>query len=108
MRALAANRELTPMTQAAIAAKVHQTLDVDRHFAPQIALDHIVAVNRLTNLQDFRIRQLSDAALGWDHHLFTDFFGLFLADAMNILERDNHALIGRYINASDTSHTASP
>src|SRR6202043_3111095 len=45
MGALAAHRQTAAVTQAAVASEIHQTLDVHRHFAAQIALDHVVAVD---------------------------------------------------------------
>src|SRR6185295_883706 len=50
VRALAANGQTLAVTQAAVAAKVHQALDVGDHFAAEIALDQVVAVDRLTDL----------------------------------------------------------
>src|SRR6202043_1515135 len=41
--ALAAHRQTAAMTQTAGASGIHQPLDVHRHFAPQVALDHVVA-----------------------------------------------------------------
>src|ERR1700759_4598101 len=43
--ALAANRQALAVTQAAIAAQIHQALDVHRHFAAQVAFDQEVAVD---------------------------------------------------------------
>src|ERR1700710_393111 len=51
--ALTAHRQTATMAQAAIAAKVHQTLDVDADFTAKIALDQIVAVDDFADLQDF-------------------------------------------------------
>ena len=76
VRALAANRQRAAMTQAAIAAEVHQALDVHRDFAAQIALDEIVAVDGLADLQDFGVGELVDAALGGDADLLADLLGL--------------------------------
>src|SRR5271154_4876390 len=45
MRALAAHRQAAAVTQAPIAAEVHQPFDVHGDFAPQVALDDIVAVD---------------------------------------------------------------
>src|SRR5690606_39450734 len=39
VRALATNRQRAAVAQAAIAAQVHQPLDIHRNFATQIALD---------------------------------------------------------------------
>src|SRR5690606_37182683 len=38
-RALAADRQAAPVTDAPVAAEVHQALDVHRHLAPQVALE---------------------------------------------------------------------
>src|SRR5690606_38883276 len=48
VRALTANRQRTAVTQAAVAAEVHQALDVHRNFTTQVAFDLVVAVDRLT------------------------------------------------------------
>ena len=44
MGPLTAHRQATAMAQPAITAEIHQTLDVHRHFAPAIALDHAIPV----------------------------------------------------------------
>jgi hypothetical protein len=46
------------MTQAAVAAEVHQTLDVHRGFATQVAFDLIVAVDGFADLQNFSVGEL--------------------------------------------------
>src|SRR6185437_13504180 len=76
VRALAADRKLLAMAQAAIGAEIHQALDVDRHLAAQIALDHIIAVDGLADLQHFGVRKLENAALVGDMHLLADLLGL--------------------------------
>src|SRR5689334_563869 len=70
--ALTAHRQAAAMTQAAIAAEVHQTLDVDAGLATKIALDQIVAVDHFADLQNFLIAELADAALGRNLHLLDD------------------------------------
>src|SRR3712207_82686 len=62
--ALAAHRELPPVAQPAIGPEIHQALDVHRDLAAEAALDDVVAVDRLADLQDLGIGQLVDAALG--------------------------------------------
>jgi hypothetical protein len=73
-------------------------------FAAKIAFDHVIAVDRLANLQNFRVRELRDPAVVRDVHLVTDFPGLGRANAMNVLKRDEHALVGRDIDAGYTGH----
>src|ERR1700731_3221013 len=92
------------MTQAAIAAEVHQTLDVHAGLATQVALDQIVTVDHFTDLQYFLIAELRHPAVIRNLDLFQDVGRVLLADAMDILERDQHALIGRNIHAGNTGH----
>src|SRR5262245_19557892 len=92
------------MTQAAIAAEVHQPLDVDAGLATKIAFDDVVAVNHFTDLQDFSVAELTDATVQRNLHLLHDVPGALLADAMDVLERDEDALVGRDIHAGNTGH----
>ena len=70
-------------------------------FAAQVAFDHIVAIDRFANLQHLGVGQLRDAALGRNMHLLANLLGLLGADAVNILQRDDDALVGRNIDACD-------
>src|SRR5262249_12231599 len=97
--ALAAHWQAAAMTQAAIAAEVHQPLDVDAGLATKIALDDVVAVDHFADLQNFLIAELADAAIQRDLHLLHDVPGALFADAMDVLKRDQHALVGRNVHA---------
>src|SRR5262245_44632992 len=102
--ALAAHRQTATMTQAAIAAEVHQTLDVDADLTTQVALDEIVAVDHFANLEDFLVGQLIDTTVLRDLHLLHDFAGNPRADTMDVLQRDQHALVGGNVYAGNTGH----
>lgn len=67
-------------------------------------LNDVVAVDRLADLQHFGIRQLADAPLGRDADLLADFRRELRADPVDILKRDQNALLGRNIHTCDTSH----
>src|SRR3546814_8546250 len=82
------------MAQAAIAGEVHQPLDVHRRVAAQVALDRVVGVERFANLQDFGVRKILDAAAVVDAQLVGDVDGGLAADAVDVGERDDHALVG--------------
>src|SRR5215472_4485816 len=92
------------MTQAAIAAEIHQPLDIDAGLTTEIALDDVVAIDHFADLQDFRIAQLGDATIQRDLHLLHDVPGALLADAMDVLQRHEDALVGRDIHAGNTGH----
>src|ERR1700682_99202 len=102
--ALTAHRQAAAMTQTAIAAEVHQSLDVHAGLATQIAFDQIVAVDHFTDLQHFLIAQLRNATVFGNLDLLHDLGGVLLADAMDVLERDQDALVGRDIHAGNTGH----
>src|SRR6478752_1830529 len=70
--ALTADRQALAVTQAAIAGQVHQTLDVHRVFAAQVALDGEVLVDRFTDREHFGVGQLVDPAGVIDAHLRDD------------------------------------
>ena len=75
-------------------------------FAAKIAFDHVVAVDDFADLQHFGVRELFHAALGRHVNLLADFLGDLLADAMDVLQRDHNALVGRNIYACDTGHVS--
>src|SRR4051794_15630060 len=104
MGALTAHRQSAAMTQAAIAAEIHQTLDVHAGLATQVAFDQIVAVDHFADLQHFLIAQLRHAAIIGNLDLLQDVGRILLADAMDVLERDQDALVGRNIHAGNTGH----
>src|ERR1700728_737298 len=58
MRALTAHRQALAMAQCAVAAEVHQPLDVHRDFTPLITLDLIFTVDQFANPQNFVVREL--------------------------------------------------
>src|SRR5258708_29417022 len=102
--ALTAHRQPAAMTQAAIAAEIHQPLDVHAGFTTQITFDEIVAIDHFTNLQPFLIAQLRDAAISRNLDLLDDVGRILLADAMDVLKRDQDALVGRDIHTGNTGH----
>src|SRR5215475_14839708 len=104
MGALAAHRQTAAVTQAAIAPKVHEPLDVDAGFAAKVALHDIVAVDHFADLYHFLVAQLADATRLGDLDLFNNVGRDFRTDAMDILKRDQDALVGRDVDAGNTGH----
>jgi hypothetical protein len=104
VRALAADRKALAVPEAAIGSEIHQTLDVHRDFAAQIALDAVIGVDRLTDLENLLVGEILDSTLWRDAEFRGDLFGLGPADAVNIGKRDFHALVRRDIDARNTCH----
>jgi hypothetical protein len=101
--ALSPHWQLTPVTKPPVAAKVHQAFDIDRNLAAKVPLDDKIAVDRLANLQDFRVGQFGDPPRGGNVHFFAKVLGLRWSNAVDILKRNNNTLVGWNIDASDTS-----
>src|SRR5215469_11184725 len=95
VRALAAHRQTAAMPQPAIAAQIHQPLDVHGHFTPQVAFHDVVAVDDFAELEHFLVGELRYPARVGDRDFLHDLLGLGWADAMDVLQRDHHALVGR-------------
>jgi hypothetical protein len=57
--ALAAHRQAAAVTEAAVAAQVHQALDVDRDLAAQVALDRH-ATDFVADLLEVAVGQILD------------------------------------------------
>src|SRR5215472_2702758 len=72
VRALAVDRQAAAVPQAAVAAEVHQALDVHLDLAAQVALDLVVGVEHVTDLLDLRLRELLGALGGGDARLGAD------------------------------------
>ena len=108
MRALTADRKAATMTKAAVAAEVHQALDVHRGVATKITFYLIIAVDGFADLEHFGVRQLMDALVGRKTDLLHDFLSKLRTNPVNVGQRDNHALRSRDVDASDTCHACSP
>ena len=98
-------QQAAAVTQAAVAAQVHQTLDSDTDLATQVAFDHVLADFGAQAL-DFRLGQVTD--LGRRIHAcgIADLLRTGTADAENALQTDPDMLLGRQIDARNTRHNA--
>src|SRR6478609_9495248 len=93
------------MTQPPVAPQVHQPLDIHGDLAPEVAFHDVVAVDHVAYLQALLVGQLSSPPLFRNSYFRHDFVGLLGPDPMDILQCNNDALIGRYINAGDAGHS---
>ena len=98
------HRQAAPMAQATVAAQVHQPLDVHRNFTPQVALDAVILVDQLAQLQHFVVRKLIDPAVVRNAQLRANVHRVRWADAIDVTEADQHPLVGRNVHAGNTGH----
>ena len=102
--ALAADGEPTTVTQTAVAAEVHEALDVHLNLAPEIALDAVLALDDVTESLDLRVGELLDLGLGVDLGFATDLLSLALADAEDVGKRVSDLLTAGKVDACNTGH----
>ncbi len=106
MGALTVDRKALAVTQAAVGGQVHQTLDIHRGFAAEVTFHDVVAVDGLADLEDFGVAQLVHPAGVFNAHLLNDVARLGRADTVDVLQRDDDALVGGDVDACDTGHVS--
>jgi hypothetical protein len=95
------------MTDPAVAAQVHQTLDVDGHFAAQITFDRH-PTDLVPDLFQVAIGEILDL-LGEGHsNRRTDFLRSGTADPINGGQTDFGVLVLRNVDTGDTCHGVNP
>ena len=72
VRALAAHRQAAAMAKAAVAADLHEPLDVLAHLAAEVALDLEVAVDVLAQADDLLLGEVAHPRVGVDAGLPQD------------------------------------
>ena len=93
------------MTQAAIATKVHETLDVHRDLAAKIAFDLEGRVEHFADLLDVTFVEILRLLARSDARAFANFLRARGANSIDVLKRDNYVLATGKIYACDTSHS---
>src|SRR6185436_12434274 len=102
-RALTTQRQAAAMTDAAIAAEIHQAFDVHRDFAAQIAFDRQLADLRAQG-SDFGLGEVLHDRVRFHVGACASLESLRAADAEDRREADPHVLVHRNVDAGDTSH----
>ena len=91
------------MTQATVAAEVHQPLDAHRDFTAQVAFDHKLA-DFVTQLFQLAVVQVLDLLVGRYTRLLADFLCAWTADALDRFQADHGVLMVGDVDPGDTCH----
>src|SRR5215470_2451542 len=95
------------MAQPAVAADVHQPLDVELNLTTQIALNTIFTINDLTNPADLLLSQVAHPRIGVDVRLLEDLRAVRAANAVDIANRNGDLLVSRDIYSANACHCIS-
>jgi hypothetical protein len=101
--ALAAQRQTTSMTDATVATEVHQTLDIHRNFAAQIAFNFEL-IDGCTKLRHFGLSQILDRGRRIDAGRHANLLRARIANSVDRRQRDNDVLVQRYVYACYACH----
>jgi hypothetical protein len=101
--ALAAERQTATMTQAAVAAQVHQSLDRHAYFTTEVTLYRELADFGAEAL-DFSFRQIADFGARSNACSLTDLFRTGTANAVDALQPNPDMLLGRQVDTCNTRH----
>src|SRR5574343_1047195 len=104
--ALAAHRQTATMAEAAVAAQVHQTLDVHRGLATQVTLDRELA-HFFPDLLQVAVGQVLDLLVEGDANRRADLLRGRAADAEDVGQADLRVLLRRNVDTSNTCHGVS-
>ena len=80
------------MADSAIAAEIHQALDVHRGFAPEVALDNEIAECR-SQIRDLGFRQIPDLCIGCNACRSTDLHCSRVANAKDRRQPNHDVLV---------------
>jgi hypothetical protein len=86
--ALAVDGQTLAVTEAAVAAEIHQALDVHLHLAAEVTFDLVVGVEHVADRLHIGVGQLVHAPVGGDASLVADVARGLGTDAEEIRERE--------------------
>ena len=108
MGTLTVDREALAVTEAAVAANLHQAGNILTHLAAKIALGGVMSVNKVTNLSDFFLCEVLDAGIYIDTSLVANLGCTSLTNAVKIGESDLNTLIAWQVDAVNTGQLGAP
>ena len=92
------------MTEAAVAADLHEALDVLGNLAVQVALHLDVLLDVVAQLGQIVLREVLDADVGIHAGFGEDLFGGGQTDTVDVGQADFNALVARKVDTNKTSH----
>jgi hypothetical protein len=100
-----ADRQVAAVPQTAVAAEIHQALDVHGHFAPQIALDlQLKAVDRFADLAGLVVVEIIAALVERHASGGQDLTSLVPAHPIEVGQRNFHTLVAGKVDTGNASH----
>src|SRR5215211_688350 len=99
------HRKIAAMPQAAVAADLHEPLDIHGDLLAEIALDAALLLEHTADLADVVFRQVLDADIRAHARRSEDVVRALASNAVDVGEPDLDPLGPRKVNACDTCHS---
>jgi hypothetical protein len=99
VRALPANRQTLAVTEASVAADLHQTLDVLPDLTAEVTFNLQIAVDELAQPHNLFFREVTDASVRIDAGLPDDPLTRSEPNSENVRQSDLYALLAREVDA---------
>src|SRR5262245_42933085 len=106
MRTLAAHRQTAAVAKPAIAADIHQPLDIHLHAFAQVAFDIALFIDDVADTVQFVFAQVANFRIDADLRFTQDRRSPRPADTVNIGKADLRSFMRRYIYSCYTSHNS--
>jgi hypothetical protein len=97
-------RQSAPVSQAAVAADLHKSLDVRADFSAEIALHTIVPRDDLPQADNFVLSQVPDARIRINARLNQYVIARRTSDAIDVGQTDLNALLTWQVDSSYSCH----
>ncbi len=96
------------MPQTAVTTDIHQSLDVHRDLAPEVALYPHFFINNLADPVDFVVSQISDPSIRIDVRPLQQLLARVQTDAKDVWQSRLDPLVTRKIDSRNSRHVVSP
>jgi hypothetical protein len=102
------NRKTLAVTEATVAANLHQAGDVLPALTTQVTLDRVVSIDVIANLCDFLFSEVADTRAGVNANLSADLGSGRTANAIKIGKSDLDTLLAREVYTVNTGQFGAP
>jgi hypothetical protein len=102
---LASNRQTAPMTEAAIATEVHQSLDVHVDLTSKVAFDLEVLVDAFADSLDVCLVEILSTLALRNARRLTNVLRVMRTDPIDVLQRNHRVFPTWKVDACDTCHS---
>lgn len=92
------------MSNALVAGDLHLAADVGLHLTPEVALDLVVGVDPVAQLDQLVLGELVHPGARRDPGVLQGLVGASTADPVNVGECDLHPLLAGEVDAGNTCH----